>query len=249
MSRVLDWIVTVPFVIGFGLTLLIFDPAQRIARLFGRRPQEWVAGGLQVALVWVFRLSGMTLEVERSPKVEAGAPYLFIANHQSMFDIPILGSLLLRNFPKYVSKRSLSKWIPSISYNLRHGGNALIDRSDRAQATQAIRDLGLQVCERGVSAVLYPEGTRSRAGALRPFRPAGALALMEAAPHVPVVPVTIDESWRMLQNNLFPVPFGTKIHVRIGDPVARRDDEDPSTILQGVRKEIEETLERWRKPD
>jgi len=245
-GRPIDWVFTLPFLLGFGATLLVFDPLQRIARLFGQRPQEIVAGWLQATLVQVFRLAGTRIRVDRSPQVLPYSPYLFIANHQSMFDIPILGALLFSNFPKYVSKRELAHWIPSISYNLRRGGNAIIDRGDREQATRAIRELGAQVRERGVSAVIYPEGTRARAGELRPFRPAGALALLEAAPEVPVVPVAIDESWRLLRFNLLPVPFGTHIRVHIGDPIARHPDEDPSALLDAARQEIEKTIEAWR---
>lgn len=244
--RFLDWVFTVPFLMAFGATLLVFDLPQRIARLFGQRPQEIVAGYLQVALVWVFRLAGTRLCVERSPRVLEDGSYLFISNHQSLFDIPIFGAVLFSNFPKYVSKRELASWIPSISYNLRRGGNALIDRGDRAQATEAIRALGRQVCERGVSAVLYPEGTRARHGELASFKPAGARALLESAPEVPVVPITIDESWRLLRFNLMPVPFGTRIRMHIGEPIERRPEEDPIALLAEVRRRIEEDLESWR---
>jgi 1-acyl-sn-glycerol-3-phosphate acyltransferase len=205
-----------------------------------------VAGWLQIALVQALRLTGARLEVERSPRLEAGRPYLFVGNHQSMFDIPIHGAVLLSHFPKYVSKRELARWIPSISYNLRAGGHAIIDRSDRSLATQVIRRLGEQVVERGVSAVIYPEGTRARQGELGRFRPAGAQALFEAAPHVPVVPLTIDGSWRLLRSNLLPVPFGTRIRVRIGDPIERSPDEQTSAILAICREEMTKTLERWR---
>jgi 1-acyl-sn-glycerol-3-phosphate acyltransferase len=244
--RLIDWIATFPFLLGFGATLLVFDPLQRAARLFGQRPQELVAGCLQVCLVWVFRLAGTRIEVERSPQVLPRSPYLFISNHQSMFDIPIFGAYLFSNFPKYVSKRELAKWIPSISYNLRRGGNALIDRGNREQAISAIRQLGAQVRERGVSAVLYPEGTRAREGELGFFRPEGARALMQSAPDVPIVPISIDESWRLLRFNLTPVQFGTRIRVRIGDPIERKPEEDPIAILSSVRDEIEETLRGWR---
>jgi 1-acyl-sn-glycerol-3-phosphate acyltransferase len=250
--RVADWLVTPPFLIGFGLTLLVFDPLQRIARLFGQRPQEYVAGALQWVLVRVFSLAGTRLHVERDPAVESWRPYLVIANHQSMFDIPIFGALLFSNFPKYVSKRELAKGIPSISYNLRRGGNALIDRDDRAGATRAIRALGAQVRERGVSAVIYPEGTRARAGRLGAFKPAGALALLEEASEVPVVIVAIDESWRLLRFNLLPIPYGVQVRVRICAPIARRADEDRREMLAAARAEIEKTLEGWRsaaKPD
>jgi 1-acyl-sn-glycerol-3-phosphate acyltransferase len=109
-----------------------------------------------------------------------------------------------------------------------------------------IRGLGEQVVERGVSAVLYPEGTRARGGELGRFRPAGAEALFDAAPEVPVVPLTIDGSWRLLRSNLLPVPFGTRICVRVGDPIERRRDEKASAILALCREEMSKTLEGWR---
>jgi 1-acyl-sn-glycerol-3-phosphate acyltransferase len=245
-GRPIDWIFSLPFLLLFGAVLLVFDPLQRVARLFGQRPQEWVAGCLQVALVQAIRVAGTRLRVDRSPRVLPHTSYLFVANHQSMFDIPILGALLFSNFPKYVSKQELAHWIPSISYNLRRGGNAIIDRGDREQATRAIRELGERVRDRGVSAVIYPEGTRARAGELGRFRPAGALALLEAAPEVPVVPIAVDESWRLLRFNLLPVPFGTRIRVHIGDPIARHPDADPSALLDEARQEIEKKLEAWR---
>jgi 1-acyl-sn-glycerol-3-phosphate acyltransferase len=244
--RAVDWLFTLPFLVVFGVVLLVFDPLQRVARLFGQRPQEIVAGTLQVALVWAFRISGARIEVERSSGVRPNTSYVFIANHQSMFDIPILGSLLFSNFPKYVSKRELARWIPSISYNLRRGGNALIDRTDREQATAAIRELGEQIEKRGVSAVIYPEGTRARQGDLGPFKPGGALTLLEAAPDTPVVPLAIDGSWKLLRFNLLPVPFGTRIRIHIDAPIERSEGEDRVALLGEVRERIGKTLAGWR---
>jgi 1-acyl-sn-glycerol-3-phosphate acyltransferase len=245
-ARLLDWLTTLPFLLAFGLILLLFDPIQRLARLLGQRPQEIVASCLQVSLVAACRLCGTRVQVERAPGVRPNTAYILIANHQSMFDIPIVGSLLFTNYPKYVSKRELSHWIPSISYNLRRGGNALIDRADRAQAVEAIRELGERAQARGVSVVIYPEGTRSRAGELKPFKPGGTITLLQAAPALEVVPVTIDASWRLLCHNLLPVPFGTRIRVRFGDPIARSAESDPARLLERARVEIEETLVRWR---
>jgi 1-acyl-sn-glycerol-3-phosphate acyltransferase len=244
--RLVDWLVTPPFLLGFAGTLIVFDPLLRVASLFGQRPLEVVAGLLQVALLGVFRLAGTRIVVERDRAVRDGVPYLVIANHQSLFDIPIFGAVLFRSFPKFVSKRELARWFPSISFNLRRGGHAIIDRGDREGATRAIRELGAQVCERGISAVIYPEGTRARRGVLGAFKPAGALALLEAAPDVPVVVVAIDESWRLLRWNLMPIPFGTRVRVRIAAPIARRPDEDRKALLEAARAEIERTLAHWR---
>ena len=246
MRRVVDWFFTVPFLLAFGGLLGIFDPLQRLARLFGQRPQEIVVGALQYCLLWAFRIAGTRIAVERSPAIRPWTPYLIVANHQSMFDIPIFGGLLFSNFPKYISKRSLARWIPSISYNLRRGGNAIIDRSDRDQALGAIRALGDQVRERGVAAVIYPEGTRARHGELGEFKPKGFLELLDAAPGVAVLPVAIDNSWKLLRHNLFPVPFGTPVRVYFGEPIARRAGEDGGALLERVRGEIDGVLQRWR---
>ncbi|HVO22727.1 MAG TPA: lysophospholipid acyltransferase family protein [Candidatus Margulisiibacteriota bacterium] len=246
MARLRDWIFTVPFLLSFGLILLVFDVVQRVARLFGQRPQEYVAGALQVALVRSFAICGARLHVDCSPRIKPHTPYLIIANHQSMFDVPIFGALFFTNFPKYVSKKSLAKWIPSISYNLRRGGNAIIDRGDPGQAIGAIQELAAQVRERGVSAVIFPEGTRARHGTLGKFRPRGTLALLEAAPDTPVVPVCIDQSWRLLRHNLMPVPFGTRVRVWIGDPIARRKDEDREALLARCEELIRTALGEHR---
>jgi len=246
MKRIIDWLFTIPFLIAFGLVLGIFDPLQRIARLFGPRPHEIVVGLLQKSLLGAFRLCGTHLQIERSPAVKPWTPYVVISNHQSMFDVPIFGALLFSNFPKYVAKRELARWIPSISYNLRRGGNAVIDRKDPDQALVAIGELGRQVERRGVSAVIFPEGTRARRGELGTFKPRGTLELLRSAPQTAVLPVVIDGSWRLLRNNLLPVPFGVRVRISIAEPIARGGGEDGETLLRKVEQQVRATLERWR---
>ena len=246
MNRFLSWTGTAFFLPVFGATLVLFDVAQRTARLVGTRPHEYVAGALQVALVWAFRLCDTRLAVERAAGVHPGTSYIVVSNHQSMFDIPILGTLLFSNFPKYISKRSLGRWIPSVSYNLRRGGHVLIDRADAPRAVQAIRELGARVRSGRASAVIFPEGTRSRAGALSEFRRAGLVALLEEAPDAPVVPVTIDDSWRLLAHNMLPVPWGVRVRVRLGEPIPRQPGEDRERLIERVRSEMAATLARWR---
>lgn len=248
MHRLRDWFFTIPLLAGFGVCLLVHDIAGRFVRPFGLRPFEYVMASLQRSLMTVFRISGTRIEIERHDAVVPHTGYAVISNHQSLFDIAIIGGELFTNFPKYVAKRELGRWIPGVSLNLRWGGNAVIDRGHRTQAIRAIRAMASDAQERGVSVVIFPEGTRSRDGSLGPFKLAGAKALLDAADRLPVVPVTIDGSWRLLVNRMFPVPFGTRVRLRIGAPIDRTPD-DAAAVLEAAATEIRSTLEAWRTVD
>jgi 1-acyl-sn-glycerol-3-phosphate acyltransferase len=81
------------------------------------------------------------------------------------------------------------------------------------------------------------------------FKPAGAIALLEAAPTLAVVPMAIDESWRLLRHSLFPVPFGVRVRVHFGAPIRREGEGDGGSVLARAQAEIEDKLRRWRAVD
>jgi 1-acyl-sn-glycerol-3-phosphate acyltransferase len=242
----LSWLLTPPFLLAFALVLIGFDPLLRVARLFGPRPEEVMAGLLQWSVMQTLRLAGTRLFVERASDLLPNRGYIVVSNHQSIFDIALVGGLMLTNFPKYVAKQELARGIPSVSYHLREGGSAIIDRKSGGRAVQAIRELGRRAEERGVSVVIYPEGTRARDGQLKPWKVAGLLALLEAAPTLPVVPVAIDESWKLVRHRFWPVPFGTRLRVRLGRPIPRSPEEDLRALVQRVDAEVRSTIEGWR---
>jgi 1-acyl-sn-glycerol-3-phosphate acyltransferase len=231
--------------VAFALTLVVFDIAGRIARLVSLRAFERVMAALQRTLISVFRICGTKVEVTRSPAIEPNRGYAMISNHQSLFDIVLIGGLMFTNYPKYVAKKELAKWIPSISLNLNRGGNAVIDRGNRKQAVEAIKMMAENAQARNVSVVIYPEGTRSRDGHLGKFRRAGTITMLDAADQLPVVPVTIDGSWRLLRYNLRPIPFGTTVRVDFGDPIPRTAD-DNAAVAEQARQVISANLDSWR---
>lgn len=247
MKRILSWIPTVPFLLAFGLALVLFDVAGRIVRPFSLRAFEHVMASLQRTLMSLFRLCGARLVVERPDLVLPDTGYVIISNHQSLLDIAMIGGILYSNFPKYVAKKELGKGIPSISLNLRRGGNALIDRNDRRQSIRAILEMASTAQERNVSVVIFPEGTRSRDGSLGEFKPAGSEALLRAADALPVVPVAVDGCWRLLRYNMMPVPFGETVRIRFGDPLPRTPKDGPEKTA-AAHDFIERTLQEWRTP-
>ena len=244
MRRLRDWVFTIPFLIAFGFGFAFFDIVGRIVRPFSLRGFEYVMAALQRYLMDTFRLCGTKIIVEQSPEIRPRTGYALVSNHQSLLDIVMIGGLLFTNFPKYVAKKELSRGIPSISLNLRWGGNALIDRKDRSQAFRAIKEMAKKAQERNVSVVIFPEGTRSRDGRLKEFKRGGTAMMLGAADQLPVVPVTISGSWRLAENNMFPVPFGTEVRIRFGDPIERHPD-DVDELLATVESHIRSTLAEW----
>ena len=145
VKKVASWAVTIPFLAAFGLVLIVFDLAGRLVRPFSLTGFEWVMGALQWALVTVLRIFGTHVEIDRSPAIRPAAGYVVISNHQSMFDIALIGDVLFSNLPKYVAKAELGRWIPSVSLNLKQGGHALIERDNARQALDEIAAFGQRV--------------------------------------------------------------------------------------------------------
>ncbi len=241
-----DWVCTLPVLVAIGGSVLAFDPIVRVARLFGLRAMERKIQTMERIIVRAFRICAVRVVAERAPGVEADGAYIYIANHQSNFDIALLGALQEGHQPRFVAMQTLERWIPTISFVLRHGEHALVEPQKRRETLRSIRDMGRAAQAGRYSAVIFPEGTRSRTGELLDFQPAGTAMLLRAAPDLPVVPVTIEGAAELMKHALFPTPYGQVVRVRYSEPIPRSPDEDPDEVLAAARKEIESTLGAWR---
>lgn len=143
-------------------------------------------------------------------KIPDGRPLIIVSNHQSMYDIPPIFWFLRKHHVKFVSKIELSKGVPSISFNLRHGGSVTIDRKDPRQALPAIKKFGEYIEEKKYSAVIFPEGTRSKNGDALPFSTSGFKTLLKYIPSALVVPITINEAWKINRYGKYPMSFGER---------------------------------------
>ncbi len=161
---------------------------------------------------------GTTYSFKNKHTLPTDRPLIVVTNHQSMHDIPPVTWFLRKHHPKFVSKKQLGRGYPSVSYNLRVGGSALIDRDDKKQALRAISKLGKYIEKHNRSAVIFPEGTRSRTGHPKPFKAIGMKLLMKNAPSALIVPISINNSWKMLKYGSFPVGLGNRISLEVHTP-------------------------------
>jgi 1-acyl-sn-glycerol-3-phosphate acyltransferase len=214
LRKIIAWLILPFFALVFFLLLLIFHVIQVVARTIGgyeahKKSVDW----LLAALLWQLRLMlGTRITLNLPYELPTNCPLIVVSNHQSMYDIPLLGILFADRHPKYVSKIELAKGIPSISYNLRHGGSVCIDRKDARQSLPALKAFGEYLEAKHYAGCIFAEGTRSRDGQMKPFKPQGLSILLKAAPSAAVIPVAIEGSWELARYNFKPIPLG--VHVR-----------------------------------
>lgn len=142
------------------------------------------------------KLSGATVNVFGQENIPKEGAVLFVSNHQSNFDIPLLMCYLDK--PKgFIAKKELEK-LPMISEWMRFMGCIFMDRSNLRKSATAIID-GIKILKSGQSLVICPEGTRSKGGPMSEFK-AGSFKLATKS-KVPIIPITIDGSYKIMEGN------------------------------------------------
>ncbi len=219
MQKLVSYPLSVIYYLIFGVLLLVFHPVQWVCfHLFGYKAHKKSVDILNFFLVANTYLLGTRYKIEHSGALPEGVPLILVANHQSLYDISTIIWFMRKVHPKFISKIELGKGIPSISFNLNHGGSVLIDRKDSKQALSTIRKIAEYIEVNKRTAVIFPEGTRSRDGRPKRFAENGLKVLCKYAPSAFIVPVTINNSWKMACWGAFPVGTGNKIIVTVHEP-------------------------------
>jgi 1-acyl-sn-glycerol-3-phosphate acyltransferase len=238
MIKLLAYPLTVLYLICFGLTLVIFHPIQWFAfNVLGYQAHKRVVICLQFWLMRCLNILGTRFSFSNPYQINTNQPLIIVANHQSMYDISPLMWYMRKHHPKFISKKELGKGIPSVSYNLRHGGSVLIDRKKPVESIKAIEDFAKRVDKNNWAAVIFPEGTRSRTGQPKPFKTKGLITLMNHMPNALVVPVSINNSWKTLRYGKFPMGLGAHITFKVHQPISV-SSKDPHTMV----KQVEQTI-------
>jgi 1-acyl-sn-glycerol-3-phosphate acyltransferase len=224
MQKLISYPISVIYYLCFGLCLVFFHPIQWIClNAFGYQAHKKSVDYLNFLLLRCTNLVGTTYTFENREIIPKNVPLIFVSNHQSMYDI-IAMIWYLRDFhAKFVSKAELGKGIPSVSYNLRHGGSVLIDRKDPKQAIPVIKGLSEYIEKHQRSAVIFPEGTRSKDGKPKEFAQTGLKILCKNAPSAFVVPITINNSWKMVKFGFFPLGLGNHLTFTVYKPISVKE--------------------------
>src|SRR5262245_46537144 len=202
-----------------------------------------VPGGsalIPLARIWsrlILRVFGVGFRPVYDPALDPTRPCVYIANHQSQFDIPSLVLSMPCDF-RMVAKRELL-YIPIFGWALWLAGFIFIDRRDRERAIRRL-DRTLHRIRRGTSVVVFAEGTRSPDGQLLPFKKGGFILALKAG--VPIVPVSIRGGHQVLPKGSLHVTSGI-IDIVFGAPIATCDSSRQPRLKEDLIAEVRQQID------
>ena len=244
--KILSYGMTVPMLFSFALIYVGLHPLFILAHFFGK------ADSVMFLLNFLtnrslIHLTGMKYRFVTRKDLPHGRPIIVVSNHQSMFDITLLYEAFRGFRLGFIAKIELGRGIPCVSWVLRNLGAALINRDDARQSVSEIRRFGRQVEEEQRAVLIFPEGTRARDGEMKKFLASGLLSLLKAVPSAVVVPVVIEGSWKIVQFRLWPIPYGTRVTLKILEPI-EPSGHDLKQLPDIIETRIREELNSLRCP-
>ncbi len=170
-----------------------------------------------ISRVWswaILRACGISLRITGLNHIDPKQRYVFVANHQSNIDIPVLIQALLAFQLRWLAKKELL-WVPLFGWAMWAAKHVIVNRSNRADALKSLKKATERVAS-GISLVFFPEGTRSPDGRLLPFKRGGFWLAVKT--QTPVVPITINGSGALLPKGDWRIRRG-EIEVTVGKPL------------------------------
>ncbi|HTN20813.1 MAG TPA: lysophospholipid acyltransferase family protein [Pelobium sp.] len=244
MSRFFGFILSPLHHLAFFLILIIFHPIQWLGlKMGGYSAHKRIVDVMNFFLTSAYYVLGGTVKFENHQDLPTDRPIIFTANHQSMYDIPPMIWFLRDYHAKFISKIELTKNIPSISFNLKYGGGANIDRKDRKQSLSEIMKLGERMKNNNWSAVIFPEGTRSKDGKMKDFQMGGIATILKKAPNALIVPVAIENSWKVVKNGTLWLHAFVPIKFTVLNPIEPLD-RDVAEVIKEAETAVRAVVEK-----
>jgi 1-acyl-sn-glycerol-3-phosphate acyltransferase len=246
LAHFFSYPLSVLFYLFFGILLLVFHLIQWLAfNLLGYTAHKYSVEIMNALILILLRIVGTSIQFKIPNDIPKNTPLIIVSNHQSLWDIPPMVWFLRKLHPKFISKIELQKGIPSVSYNLRHGGSVLIDRNKPEDALRIMNEFAQYINSYKRAGVIFPEGTRSRDGRPKKFKKKGLQTLFEKIPNGYVLPITINNSWKMQRNGMFPIPLGVRLDFKI-HPAICISDHEIDALIDKIEEQIVSNI-NWTK--
>lgn len=158
--------------------------------------------------LWIL---GATFKFKNFKSLPKDRPIVFLSNHQSMWDIPPLMWKFRKHHPKFIAKKELARFIPSVSFNINFGGSVAIDRSKPKEAIKQITAFAKRINKNKFSVCIFPEGTRTMNGKMKPFKKSGIETLLKEMPNALFVPIAIKNTGKIDYKGKFLKRLGVKV--------------------------------------
>ncbi len=179
---------------------------------------------------WVLASCGIRVVQVGTEHVDPGRSYVFMSNHQSVFDIAVLVHTLPVSF-RFVAKKELTR-IPFFGWALLASDHVLIDRGNRERSVRSLRR-AVERLRAGSSVIIFPEGTRSPTGELREFKSGGFQLAIEA--QVAILPVTVSGTQHITPKSSLRIESGV-VKVVYGKPI------DTQGLAMSERKALKDLV-------
>jgi 1-acyl-sn-glycerol-3-phosphate acyltransferase len=231
------WLVFFPFLVA---TTLFWGLAAVLVSLVSRRV------AFHCGTIWAWCLCWMNftrVRVTGREHARPGQSYVIMSNHQSHFDILAFYGHWGRQF-RWVMKQELRR-VPGLGWGCAAVGHIFIDRSERTRAIASLK-AAERLLDGGVSVMIFPEGTRSRDGRMRPFKKGGFMMALDMG--LPILPVSISGSRHVLPGrSRLLLPGRVRIQVHAPIDVAGRPPEERDRLMAEVVTVIRSGLSPWER--
>ena len=229
---VYQWVIAAPIMlVATILTALVTMVGCLFDRdYWGYYPAKWCSR-LWCAIHFV------KIEVRGREKIDRKTSYVFVANHQGAYDIFSIYGYLGHPF-KWMMRKGITN-IPLVGTACRAAGHILVDTKSARGMRHTIEDAQHRLSD-GMSQVIYPEGRRTSTGEMGPFKMGAFKLALEF--NLPVVPITIDGSYRVMPRTTFNVTPGTII-LTLHEPIEPDENgHDIDKVSREARAAIESAL-------
>lgn len=216
----------------FGTLTLLMSIWDRRKRFQGRWNMAWSR--------WILWSTGLPITFRGRENLVRGQQYIYIGNHSSALDIPLVLAIL-PGAVAFLAKVELFS-IPYFGWIMRAMGSIPVNRSNLAEARKFVDRAVEALHTKGISLILYPEGTRTRDGHLLPFKKGGFRLAIRS--RLPVVPVAVQGAFQATPPgalSLTPTPIRVTIGLPI--PTDHITEKECDALLQQTREQIQTLLD------